>query len=303
MHRLKGFLLSLLSLSFMAWLIPAAATEQNSYYFSIDEATTNESRVLSKVSVADWNQSRTVLEQSWISEDALRKRVFDISTFPVNQLIDANLDHLEMLAQGNIIFLNSNSALEQPLTDLIVNGHPAFAKRDNFLRMRAAEILLKLKPQNPVMLKPMMTQLKESKNWILRQYIAKIFIKASPRLDAETVNNLVQVMQNDKDTSVRGLASIAVMLHSEDNLENLKKLVHVLMVDHRDIMHVLHPYYFVLNFIEQRQNSYLETPLRTISPKLKKTLMDLIRDYRIENPEHLNNGSMTRNKLIRSLEM
>ena len=185
------------------------------------------------------------------------------------------------------------------MTDLIVKGHPAFANRDNFLRMRAAEVLLKLKPQNPAMLKPMMTQLKESKNWILRQYIAKIFVKASPRLDAETVNNLVQVMQTDKDSAVRSLVSIAVLLHSENNKENLQKLVHVLMTDHREIMHVLHPYYFVLNFIEQRRNPYLEAPSRTISPELKKTLIDLIRVYRIENPEHLNNGGMVRTEFNR----
>ncbi len=91
MNRIKRFVLPL----FFMWMIPAASLPLDSYYFSKNEPKKLlELDRLTELNVPDWNQSRTALEQSWLSSDTRGKAKYDISKFPVNPLADANLDHL-----------------------------------------------------------------------------------------------------------------------------------------------------------------------------------------------------------------
>lgn len=296
MQRFKSFLMSL---SFMAWVTPAAAVQ--SYYFPDNE---KEIAKLPELIVTDWRQSRTVIEQSWISETSLYKAKFDLAKFPMDQLLDANVDHIALLAFENVILINSNVALEKKLAEYVANGDPIAvkAKKDGLLRLWSTEILQKLKPQSAEVLRPLLKPLAESSNWMVRQNIGRIMIKASPDLPSDIVQSLVAAMQKDIDSPTRSFCALAVFLNSENNPENLKKVVTAMMEDHKDIARVLRPYSVIQTFIEQKQNKVFDTPERSIPSALKKSIFYLVRDYSGGSTESVNNAGFVRNLFTRMIK-
>ena len=273
MLRLFNFLISLyVALA----LTPAAALSEDSYYFF---GSPSELRHANELEVSDWAQPIDVIKKDWISETNNRPAKFDLKKFPLNQLVDAKLDHLGLLAYNNVVLLNSSHALEK-LVELIVHGDPSIDKNlHEILRARAILVLYKLKPQQLETIKPLLKVLVEHPHFRMRQVIAGIFVKASPRLDAHTVGVLKSVMKKDADSPTRSLATLAVVLNSENNEENLAEAVTVMMKDQRDIMKMLRPWYVVRTFMEQKKGLIVEAPSRPIEPGLKDKLLNIIKKY------------------------
>ncbi len=290
MQILKGFIGLLLITS---WATPAFSAD--SYYFANEEKRL---KLLPELVVTDWKQSRTVLEQSWLSSEERGRGKFDMSKMPIDQLIDPKGDHLDLLSYSNVTLINATPAQEQKLVSFILNGDSAFAEKVGFVKFKATMVLRKLAPQDVGMIKTLMPILKTSKSWITRQNIAAIFVKASPHLDKETVNELKTIMVKDDNSIVRGFAALAVLLNSEDNMENLKQVANLLLTDQRDIAHILRPWYIVREFLAQKNNRILETPSRRPSGKLIYTISELVvREYATK-PQLYEAGSV-RNAYIR----
>ena len=296
MKRLKGFFLSVMT---MAWMTPAAAVT-GSYYFTTQP---REQPRLNELELTDWNQSRDVLQDQWVRSEQSRAAKYDISKFPADLIVDPNADRIELLAYENVFLFNSNPLLEKHLSDIIVNGDARLnPKLEDWARIKAALILLKLKPQEASLLEPLLKPLGEAQNFIFRQILMRIFIKASPNLSPVIVNHLKKQMKQDSNTCVRSLATLAVILNSENNKANLEAAVKVMIDDHRDIMQSLRPWHLVQDFIKQRFNLLIDTPTAPMPAKLQSELRAVLESYQVfdAHPEH-NWALGAKNRLLLAL--
>lgn len=266
------------------------ATTEESYYFKEDQ------HLLARLGMATLD--------TWPSRANIRQYKFDLNTLPVNKILDSKLNTLLLLTYENVILINSNLELENQLSNWIVNGDPSIdPKLQGSLKARAALVLYKLTPQHLRTLRPLISVLQQSPSFRMRQVLAGIFVKASPRLETGMVDVLKVTMKNDPDSPTRSLATLAVILNSENNQENLKEAVAVMMEDHKDLMHILQPWSVVHYFIDQTNNRLLETPTRAISPQFKAKILDLVEAYNKKEGVLKNSTSYARFKLLSLRDM
>lgn len=263
----------------------ALATTEESYYFQDDE------KLLKRLEM--------VTLDTWPSSTSMRQYKFDLNNLPLNKVLDSKLKTLLLLTYESVILINSNLEFENQLSNWIVNGDPSIdPKLQGTLKARAALVLYKLTPQHPSTLRQLLIVFQQSPSFRMRQILAGIFVKASPRLAPDMVDVLKVTMKNDPDSPTRSLATLAVILNSENNQENLKEAVAVMMEDHKDIMHMLQPWSVVHNFIDQTNNRLLETPTRAISPQFKAKILDLVEAYNKKEGVLKNSTSYTKFKLL-----
>lgn len=278
--------------SFVAavWLISAVAKEEDSYYFQNDQKLIQR---LDEITLFEWLSSRTRGQAK-----------FDLTNLSLSHLLDPKLRTLDLLSYENVLLINSNLKLENKLAAWIVHGDPSIdPSLQDTLRARAALVLYKLKPQKSETLRPLLKVLMESSYFRMRQILAGIFVKASPNLDFQMVDVLKDVMKNDKDSPTRSLATLAVLLNSENNEENLKSAVQVMIEDHQDIMKILQPWFVVRSFLEQSSNHLLETPTRGVSPAFKAKILSLVSNYHREGGVESNQARYAKFRLLLLQEM
>ena len=275
----------LMSFVMLMWITPVFAVEEDSYYFQGD---VKQLERLDEVDLSNWLTSRNN-----------RQAKFDLRNLDLKHVLDPRLHTLDLLSYENVFLTHSNVKLEKMLSGWIVNGDPSIdSSLQDALKARAALVLFKLKPQELATLRPLLKVLTSDVHFRMRQTIAGIFVKASPRLDTQMVDVLKVVMKNDADSPTRSLATLAVLLNSENNEQNLKDVVQVLMEDHRDIARFLQPWSVVRAFLDQSQNHLLETPSREVTPAFKTKILDLVRDYKMEGQRETNGTRYAKHKLL-----
>lgn len=289
MRSLKGFFLSL---SVMAWLTPAAAEPKESYYFSNQTRTVE---MMEEVSVTDWSAPRSEIEKQWLSSRFARPVKYDISKFPLEHLVDAKLDHMDLLSYDNLVLVGSNPAMERKLVALAMQEDP-------FARAKAIIVLNKMKAQDVAALKPLVQFLKVRKQneFVLRQFVVNIFTQASPNLDEDIVAVLKEIMRNDENSPVRARAALAVLLNSEHNPEGIQEVVEVMVMDQRDIVRSLHPWAVINDFMKEKNSHMLAAPTRPMSKEFKKQIVSAVENYKSSSDKIQAQANLVRNVFIRT---